>query len=142
MKKSALAFLLSIFVGHAFSQATNDLMIGVQADLIKTNTAGYFKRFQVGAEGNFFFSEKFTITGGVEYWTQVRQFSLVAGGRWYPTSDAFLRFRGLLGANDFSLGGGWSRPVTGNLRFEALSDFYFAGHITIRAGFTYSFRKP
>jgi hypothetical protein len=141
MKKSVLAFLFAIIFGHVFSQVKNDLLIGVQADLIKTNTAGYFKRFQVGAEGNFFFSEKFTITGGVEYWTQVRQFSLVAGGRWYPTSDAFLRVRGLLGANDFSLGGGWSRPVTNDFRFEALSDFYFAGHITIRAGFTYTFRK-
>jgi hypothetical protein len=112
-------------------------MIGLQADLIKTNNSGYFQRFQTGAEGNYFFTKKFSATGGVEYWSGTRQLSLTTGARWYPIEEAFIRFRGLLGANDFAVGGGWSMPVKKNLRFEALGDFYFAGHITIRAGFTY-----
>ena len=73
----------------------------------------------------------------MEYWSGNRQFSLTTGARWYPVEEAFIRFRGLLGANDFALGGGWSMPVKEKFRFEAMGDFYFAGHITIRAGFTY-----
>jgi len=120
-----------------FSQNKNDLIVGVQADLIKTNNSGYFQRLQTGAEGNYFFHKKFTATGGIEYWSGNKQLSLTTGLRWYPVDEAFIRFRGLLGANDFSLGGGWTMPVKDKLRFEAMGDFYFAGHITIRAGFTY-----
>ncbi len=136
--------LLALFVfcsTACLSQSKNEIIIGLQLDLIKTNNSGYFQRFQTGAEGNYFFHEKFSVTGGMEYWTESRQFSLVTGARWYPVEDAFIRVRGLLGANDVSIGGGWSMPLKENLRFEALSDFYFAGHITIRAGFTYVFWK-
>jgi hypothetical protein len=132
--------LFALFVIHSvscFSQNKNDLIIGLQSDLIKTNNSAYFQRLQTGAEGNYFIDKKFSATGGIEYWSGNRQLSLVTGARWYPIEDAFIRFRGLLGANDFAIGGGWSMPVKQNLRFEASSDFYFAGHITIRAGFTY-----
>jgi hypothetical protein len=120
-----------------FAQSKGDILIGVQGDLIKTNNSGYFQRFQLGTEGNYFFHKKFSATGAMEYWSENRQFSLVAGARWYPIEDAFIRVRGLLGANDLAIGGGWSMPVKEKIRFEALSDFYFAGHITIRAGFTF-----
>ena len=109
----------------------------MQTDLIKTNNSAYFQRFQTGAEGNYFFHKKFAATGGIEYWSGNRQLSLTSGLRWYPVDEAFIRFRGLLGANDFAVGGGWTMPVKDNLRFEAMGDFYFAGHIAIRAGFTY-----
>jgi hypothetical protein len=136
--KTYFLFLLMVaLASSSCAQAKKDLLIGLQTDLIKTNNSGYFQRFQTGAEGNYFFHNRFTITGGIEYWTESRQLSLVSGVRWYPVDEAFLRLRGLLGANDFAIGGGWSRPVKENLRFEAMSDFYFAGHITIRAGFTY-----
>jgi hypothetical protein len=129
--------LLILSSSLSFSQSKGDLIIGIQVDLIKTNNSGYFQRFQTGAEGNYFLHKKFSATGGIEYWSGNRQLSLTTGARWYPMEDAFIRFRGLLGANDFAVGGGWSMPVKENLRFEALSDFYFAGHITIRVGFTY-----
>lgn len=132
-----LAFLL-LGSNICFSQSKNDILIGVQLDLIKTNNSGYFQRSQTGAEGNYFFHKQFSATGGIEYWSENKQLSLVTGVRWYPIEDAFIRFRGLLGANDFAIGGGWSMPVREKIRFEALSDFYFAGHITIRAGFTYT----
>jgi hypothetical protein len=136
----SLVFLFAFLVPCtlSFGQAKNDLLIGLQTDLIKTGNAAYFQRFQSGIEGNYFFHQHFTMTGGIEYWTQTRQLSLVTGLRWYPADDAFVRVRGLLGANDFSFGGGWSKPLRENLRFEAISDFYFAGQITIRAGFTYT----
>jgi hypothetical protein len=132
-----LLFFIALGSNVCFSQAKKDLLIGLQLDLIKTNNSGYFQRAQTGAEGNYFIHKKFAATGGVEYWSGSRQLSLVTGARWYPIEDAFIRFRGLLGANDFAVGGGWSMPVKDKIRFEAMSDFYFAGHITIRAGFTY-----
>ena len=137
LKIILVVLLLVTFVPAGFSQSKGDLLIGAQTDLIKTNNSGYFERFQSGIEGNYFMHKSFTATGGLEYWTQSRQWSLVAGARWYPIDEAFIRLRGLLGANDLAIGGGWSRPVRENLRFEALTDFYFAGDITIRAGLTY-----
>lgn len=140
MNKLALFILSFLSTTACVSQSKNDLLIGVQADLIKTNNTAYFQRFQFGAEGNYFLHKKFSATGGIEYWTTNTELSLTTGARWYPIEDAFIRVRGLLGANDFAIGGGWSMPVKAtNFRFEALSDFYFAGHIAIRAGFTYTF---
>jgi hypothetical protein len=132
----ALALLL-LFFNVCSAQSKSDILIGVQLDLIKTNNSGYFQRFQTGAEGNWFLHKKFSASGGIEFWSENRQFSLVTGARWYPIEEAFIRARALLGANDFAIGGGWSMPVKDKIRFEAMSDFYFAGHITIRGGFTY-----
>ena len=137
VKRLLLLFLLLAPAAFTLAQNKNDLLTGFQTDLIKTGNSRYFQRFQTGAEGNYFLHKKFSATGGIEYWSGNRQLSLTTGARWYPMEDAFIRFRGLLGANDFAVGGGWSMPVKENLRFEALSDFYFAGHITIRVGFTY-----
>ena len=137
LKRFVISFALVVTATAAIAQSKKDLLIGIQTDLIKTGNSAYFQRFQTGIEGNYFFHQDFTMTGGVEYWSQTNQLSLVTGLRWYPDDEAFIRIRGLLGANDFSFGGGWSRPLRENLRFEAMSDFYFAGHITIRAGLTY-----
>jgi hypothetical protein len=137
VKKLLLLSTLLALATFGCAQSKNDLLIGLQTDLIKTGNSGYFQRFQSGLEGNYFFHQHFTMTGGLEYWTQTRELSVVTGLRWYPADEAFIRVRGLLGANDFSFGGGWSKPLRENLRFEAMSDFYFAGNITIRAGFTY-----
>jgi hypothetical protein len=135
--RPALFFLFLLAANVCFSQSKGDILIGLQSDLIKTNNSGYFQRFQLGSEGNYFVHKQFSGTGGIEYWSETRQLSVVAGARWYPVEEAFIRARGLLGANDFAIGGGWSMPVTEKIRFEAMGDFYFAGHITIRAGFTY-----
>jgi len=129
--------LLILSSSLSFSQSKVDLILGIHVDLVKTSNSVHFQRFQTRAEGHYFLHKKFSATGGIEYWSGNRQLSLTTGARWYPMEDAFIRFRGLLGANDFAVGGGWSMPVKENLRFEALSDFYFAGHITIRVGFTY-----
>ena len=130
--------LLSGFV-HA--QIAKDFAFGVQLDLIRTNTSDYFERAQGGAEFNYYFSKKFTGTGGVEYWTGNNQLSAVLGMRWYPINDAFIRFRGLIGANDLCIGAGWAKPFKESWKFEAMGDFYFQGEIAIRAGIQYVIRK-
>ncbi len=126
---------------HTFSQIAHDYTFGLQVDLIKTNTADYFDRAQGGAEFNYYFSKKFTGTGGLEYWTSGNQLSAVLGARWYPINDAFIRFRGLIGANDLSFGAGWAKPLRDNWKFEAMGDFYFEGQIAIRAGIQYVVRR-
>jgi hypothetical protein len=105
-------------------------------DLIKSDNDGYFEKTQVGLEGNYFISRKLTGTAGLEVWTREKA-SAVIGARWYPVKDAYIRMRGLIGVNDFSMGGGWAKPLTEDLRFESMADFYFAGDFTIRAGIAY-----
>ncbi len=60
------------------------------------------------------------------------------GMRYYPLDNFFVRFRGLIGANDVALGGGWAKPINEKLRFEAIGDFYFGQtEFGIRAGIAY-----
>ncbi len=138
MQKGLLIFCLLI-TGHCFAQIQKDFLIGLNLDLIKSNQSAYFQRGQVGGEVNYYLSTKITATGGLEYWTQNRQLSAVAGARWYPVPEAFVRVRGLVGANDLSVGGGWAKPFKANWRFESMADFYFKGQIAIRVGFAHLF---
>lgn len=126
---------------HAIAQSQNDIVLGLTTDLIKSNNSGYFERYQTSLEGNYFFLRKISGTIGIEYWTESRELSGVAGVRWYPVPYAFVRARGLVGANDFSFGGGWSKPLNQNWQFEAMGDFYSNATIAIRAGFTYIIPK-
>lgn len=130
-------FLLTI---NSHAQNSKDLILGINADLIKSNNDGYFEKAQASGEVNYFLLRKFTATGGIEYWTDDDQFSLVIGGRWYPIEEAFIRLRGLIGADDISIGGGWAKPLNENWRVEAMGDVYFNGYIAIRAGFAYIIR--
>lgn len=114
-------------------QAPKAVLLGINFDLIKSDNDGYFEKAQIGFEGNYFFSRKFAVTGGLEVWTRDKV-SLVLGSRWFPNKDVYIRARGLIGENDFSVGGGWAKPMTEELRFESMADFYFSGNFTIRAG--------
>ena len=109
-------------------------------DLIKSDNDGYFEKWQVGLDVNYFFSRRFTITTGVEIWTRGEP-SVIIGTRWYPTKDAYVRIRGLVGENDLSVGAGWAKPMTELLRFESMTDFYFTGNFTIRAGIAYQIKS-
>jgi hypothetical protein len=131
-------FILIAATVHA--QIARDLMINAQADLVKSDNSGYFEKLQTGVEVNYFISRKFTATGGFEYWTEGAEASVVIGGRWCPVPEAFVRLRGLIGANDISIGAGWAKPIKNNWRFEAIGDVYAEGHIAIRAGFAYVIR--
>lgn len=119
------------------AQVAKDIMIGTNIDLIKTDNNTFLGKSQIGMEGNYFFSHKFAGTGGFDLWTD-DGLSLIAGLRWYPAEETFVRFRALAGAkNDLSLGGGWTQPINGNWRFEAIGDFYFSIDFAIRAGVVY-----
>src|SRR5688572_13745842 len=118
-----LTFILCVHCFLVFSQR-NDFLVGMNFDLIKSDNDGYFEKAQVGLDINYFFSNKVTIATGVEIWTRGKP-SAVIGTRWYPTRDAYVRIRGLIGENDVSVGAGWAKPVTEVLRFESMADFYF-----------------
>lgn len=131
---------LVLIAQQAICQDAKDWLVAAHMDLIKSDNDGYFEKVQLSTEGNYFISKEFTATAGVEYWTR-GGFSAVIGARWYPSKDAFIRLRALGGVNRLAIGGGFAKPMTEKLRFEALTDFYFGGDFTIRAGFAYIFRK-
>jgi hypothetical protein len=140
-RDQAMKYLLSVvtllfFQHFLFAQKKGDHMLGINMDLIKSDYPGFFTKAQVSFEGNYFFSPKFTGTVGIEAWTRGRS-SGVIGTRWYPTKEAYIRVRGLIGANLVSIGGGWLKPMTEDLQFEAMTDFYTNGYFSIRAGFAY-----
>jgi hypothetical protein len=141
MKKLFFSIAAALITLCSSAQIAKDLMAGAHTDLVKSDNDGYFEKIQAGAEVNYFLSRKFTATGGIEYWSQGKQVSFVMGGRWYPISDAFVRMRGLIGANDFSLGAGWAKPMDERWRFEAMADLYIRGDIAIRAGMMYVIRR-
>jgi hypothetical protein len=140
MKTLILCVFFSTFTAMSFAQTPGDILVGMNLDLVKSDNDGYFEKTQFGLEGNYFISEKFTATVGIEVWTRGNS-SAVIGSRWYPAKNAFIRARGLFGANDFSIGGGWAKPLTEQLRFESMADFYFAGNFSIRAGLAYQIRR-
>jgi hypothetical protein len=140
--KRMLLLACSLFLAlPSFSQIAKDFMIGGAVDLIKSNQHGYFERAQGSVEANYFFSRILTGTAGVEYWTEGHKASFVIGGRWFPVPEAYVRLRGLVGANDISIGGGWAKPFKESWRFEAMGDIYAKGHIAIRAGVAHVFRR-
>ena len=135
-------FLLSMLTpALCRSQVKGDVLLTLELDMVKSDYGDYFQRSQCGIEGNYFISEHFSATGGVDYWTASSQVVGVIGGRWFPVKEAFIRGRALFGAKDISIGGGWTRPLNQYWRFEAMGDVYFKGQIAIRAGITYIFRK-
>jgi hypothetical protein len=140
MKKPIVIWLLLVLPVLSIAQKARDWMGGINMDLVKSDYNGFFTRAQVGLEFNYFLSSKFTATAGVETWTRAKS-SAVIGTRWYPTREAYIRARGLAGANLLSIGGGWLKPMSENLQFEAMTDLYSNGYFSIRAGFAYFFRK-
>jgi hypothetical protein len=141
MRKFLILFLFAFtahFTTHA--QIANDYMVGLGADLIKTDNDGFFKKVQAGAEFNYFLHKRFTVTGAFEVWTD-DEISFVLGGRWYPVDEFFIRGRGFVGANDLALGAGWVKPLGESFRFEVIGDFYFKGQFAIRTGISYVIRK-
>ena len=115
-------------------------MVGGAFDLIKTDNDGVLDKVQLGLEGHYFITRQFTLSLGTEIWTD-DDFSLALGGRWFPVEEAFVRVRGLIGENDVSIGGGWTKPINDKFKFEAIGDFYFKGDFAIRAGLMYVIRR-
>ncbi|RAV97688.1 hypothetical protein [Pseudochryseolinea flava] len=122
------------------AQIAKDFMVGGGFDLIKTDNDGFLGKGQFATEGHYFVTRQFTLSSGLEVWTD-EGVSLSLGARWFPVEEAFVRMRGLIGENDLVIGGGWTKPVNENLRFEAMADFYFEGEFAIRAGLMYVIRR-
>lgn len=133
-------FFIVLFVAiqtGANAQSTNDILISSGFDLIKTDYFRFGNKIQFGAEANYFVVRHFAVGAGLELWTRNRS-SFTMGARYYPLDNFFVRFRGLIGANDVALGGGWSKPINDKWRFEAIGDFYLGQtEFGIRAGVGY-----
>lgn len=140
MKKILIVGYLILIAHASQAQIANDFMVGGGFDLIKTDYEGFFDKAQIGLEANYFITKDFTGTAGLEVWT-ADQLSFVIGGRYYPMDELFVRARGLIGVNDFSIGAGWAKPVGEKLRVEAIADFYFDLELSVRVGVAYVFRK-
>jgi hypothetical protein len=141
MKRTTLILFLTLCAATStFSQIAGDLLLGGYADLVKTDNDGFLGKAQLGVEANYLFSRQFTGTAGIDIWTDEGA-SFVIGGRWYPAEVFFVRARGLIGENDFSLGAGWHQPFGEQWRFEAIGDFYFSGEFAARVGVAYTLRK-
>jgi hypothetical protein len=122
------------------AQIAGDFMAGGNADLIKTDNNKFLAKAQVGLECNYFITRQFTGSAGFEIWAN-DGVSFAVGGRWFPVEEAFIRFRGLIGENDFTFGAGWTKPINQKIKFEAMGDFYFGGDFAIRAGIQYIIRR-
>jgi hypothetical protein len=137
-----LPVLLSLLSTASYAQRTQRVMMGVHADLIKTDNDGLFEKMQGGFEGSYYLSRKFALTTGVEWWSDNDNPILLFGARFCPIDEAYFRIRGLL-QNDLAVGAGFARPLSDKLRVEALADIYFSGQIAIRAGIAYGIgRNP
>ena len=142
MKKFSLLIvivLLLVFT-KSYAQSTGSIMIGGGLDLLKSdNNNNIADKTQVGFEVNYFLLRNYSVTGGLEIWTQGNE-SLILGMRWYPVENIFARFRGLIGENEVSLGAGYWRNLDEHWRFEGMADLYFQGEIAFRVGVAYLFR--
>lgn len=114
-------------------------MIGGGFDFIKTDNSKILDKAQVGIEASYFVITKFSVTAGVEMWTY-RDESFAFGTRWYPFTGLFMRFRGLIGENDFNIGVGGAIPMRRNWRIEVIGDYYFDGEFALRTGLAYVIR--
>ena len=140
MHKILVALLLLFITQRSYSQIAKDFLVGGGVDLIKSDNRGFLEKAQLGVEANYFITRKFTGSAGFEIWT-ADAFSFALGARWFPIDEAFVRVRGFIGANDLSIGGGWTKPLNEFWRFEAMGDFYFRGEFAIRAGVAYVIRR-
>lgn len=140
LKRLLTVILLGASLVTGYGQAEGDWMVAAHFDLVKTDFTKPLEKVQSAIEAHYFVRQNFTVHTGLEVWTQ-DELSFLVGARWYPREEVFVRLRGLIGANDVTLGGGFTKPVAGNLKFEAIADFYFSIDFAIRAGFIYMMHK-
>jgi len=140
LKKSLLTLLVCSLAMISRAQSTHDVMVGGGMDLIKTDINTLFKKAQFGVEANYFVVRHFAVGAGAEIWTTNQKNSFMMGMRWYANDHVFLRFRGLIGANDAALGLGYAKPLNQNVLFESMGDFYFKGSFGLRFGLSFILR--
>ena len=135
----AIILILSAWLGHA--QSTRDIMLSGAVDILKTDNHSLLSKAQLGFEGNYFVKRRVALGIGAELWTNNQKSSFVFGTRLYANDKVFFRFRGLIGANDLSIGMGYSKPIDKNLRLEGIGDYYLNGSaFALRIGLGYVLR--
>ena|SRR5260221_47329 len=138
LRKTLLIFIPCLASTFLFAQSTHDFMLGGGFDLLKTDNHQLLNKAQLGLEANYFVIRHFAVGIGTELWTTQQKSSFVMGARWYANEHIFLRFRGLIGANDASLGFGYAKIIDRNLRLEGLGDYYFGTNdFALRVGISY-----
>lgn len=141
MKRFWFIGFILISAQFSFAQSTNDIMVSGGLDFIKTDNPGVFEKAQIGIEGNYFVVRHFAVGVGGEFWSKQKD-SFVMGARWYANENVFVRFRGLIGANDVALGAGYSKALTEYLRIEGMGDFYVdQTEFGIRVGLSYVIKR-
>ena len=138
-----MGFVFLISTLPTYSQTAGNIMVGGGLDLIKSDINGFAEKVQLGFEANYFINRNFGISGGFEIWSGGgNNNSAMVGLRWYPIQKFFLRFRGLIGQDDFGIGGGYSHVLNANWRLEGMADYYLdQGELGLRFGAAYIFRK-
>ena len=140
IKKILVTLLICSLVTIGRAQSTHDVMVGGAMDLIKTDIKSVFNKAQFGFEANYFVVRHFAVGAGAEVWTTNQKNSFMMGMRWYANDHVFLRFRGLIGVNDATIGLGYAKPLNRNVLFESIGDFYFKGQFGLRFGLSFILR--
>jgi hypothetical protein len=140
--KHCLFIFFILLSASGMAQSTHDFMVTGGLDAIKTDNIKLFDKAQLGFDANYFIDRRFAVGIGAELWTTRQKNSFVMGARWYANDNIFVRFRGLIGANDAALGAGYSKAIKDNWRLEAMGDYYFNGSaFGIRGGIAYVIRR-
>ena len=138
MKRILFTILVCSIALLTQAQSTHDILLGGGFDVLKTDNHTILSKAQLGFEGHYFVDRHFAVGIGTEFWTNNQKSSFMMGARWYANENVFLRFRGLIGVNDASLGFGYSKPIDKNFRLEGLGDYYFGGSaFALRFGVSY-----
>ncbi|SRR5258707_15460479 len=138
MKKLLFTSIVISSAWLAHAQSTRDIMLSGGADVLKTDNHSLLSKAQLGFEGNYFVKRRVAIGIGAELWANNQKSSFVFGTRLYANDKVFFRFRGLIGANDLSVGMGYSKPIDKNLRFEGMGDYFLNGSaFALRIGLGY-----
>jgi hypothetical protein len=140
MRNKLITLLLMTTVAYAHAQSSGTFIISAGGDFIKTDIRNFADKAQIGAELNYYLLRNFTVSGGFEFWSAGRE-SLVLGMRFYPHPNIFTRFRGLIGANQVALGGGYSYPINKKFKLDGIGDFYFdSSEFAFRVAISYVIR--
>ena len=143
-RNPAFTFMILLLLACTFranAQTSGNLMAGGGFDLIKSDINSFAGKVQAGFEANYFITRSFSVSGGFEIWSTQNN-SLALGLRWYPVSNLFARFRGLIGQDDFGIGVGYAHVLNSNWQVEGIGDYFLdQGELGLRLGVAYVFRK-
>jgi hypothetical protein len=118
-----LLFPLTYLPGYG-QQAAGSFLLSGGMDLARTDAPGVIRRYQLGAELNYFYLHSLSFLGGYEA-NYNRPNHVTLGSRFYPIEPLFVRVRGLVGKDsDVALGAGYSHNVSYRLRLEGMLDYY------------------